>query len=115
MFDGRNASLAIVSTDADDESLRRLTPAARRALHLGLRPGGQPAVRRGAGDDAACRRFWLVLDPMLRVLLVAPLEHAGAVMAFMAGLPPSRPARRGGVSGPGAGGAARSNLGSASI
>ena len=43
----------------------------------------------GAVDaDGACRRFWLVLDPMLRVLLVAPLENVGAVMEFMAGLPP---------------------------
>jgi predicted 2-oxoglutarate/Fe(II)-dependent dioxygenase YbiX len=87
VFDGRNASLAIVSTDAGDESLRRLTPAAGVRCIWDF----DRAVSRlyGAVDaDGACRRFWLVLDPMLRVLLVAPLENVGPVMEFMAGLPP---------------------------
>ncbi len=34
-------------------------------------------------------RFWLVLDPMLRVLRTAPLDQAPAVMAFVAALPPA--------------------------
>jgi predicted 2-oxoglutarate/Fe(II)-dependent dioxygenase YbiX len=39
-------------------------------------------------DTAVYTRFWLVLDPMLRVLHVAPLSEVEAVMAFLAELPP---------------------------
>ena len=39
------------------------------------------------GYDPSCyRRFWLVLDPMLQVLRMEPLEHTEAVMAFVAAL-----------------------------
>ena len=44
-----------------------------------------------AGCDPSCyRRFWLVLDPMLQVLRMEPLEHTEAVMAFVAALPEAR-------------------------
>ena len=41
----------------------------------------------GDDDPARYTRFWLVLDPMLRVLRVAPLDQTAAVMAFLAALP----------------------------
>src|SRR3712207_1901794 len=51
-----------------------------------------------AGDRTPYARFWLVLDPMLRVLLRAPLAEAGAVMRFVAALPP--PEAHGGAEAP---------------
>ena len=87
LFDGRNASLSIVSTDPDDERLGRLKPSSGVRCIWDF----DQAVSRLYGavdDDGGCRRCWLVLDPMLRVLRVAPLENAHSVMAFVAALPP---------------------------
>jgi predicted 2-oxoglutarate/Fe(II)-dependent dioxygenase YbiX len=90
LFDDRNACLLVVSTDPDDERLGRLRQS----------PGVRPiwdfdrTVSRlygaAAGDDPSQdKSFWLVLDPMLRVLRQAPLEQAEQVMAYLATLPPS--------------------------
>jgi predicted 2-oxoglutarate/Fe(II)-dependent dioxygenase YbiX len=87
-FDDLNTCLLVVSTDPDDERTRRLRQS----------PGVRPiwdfdrAVSRLYGavadnDPSQCKPFWLVLDPMLRVLHHAPLEQAEAVMAYLATLP----------------------------
>ncbi len=87
-FDDLSACLLVVSTDPDDERLGRL----RRSP--GIRPiwDFDQAVSRlyGAAADGepSCHEgFWLVLDPMLRVLHHAPLQQAEAVMACLAALP----------------------------
>jgi peroxiredoxin len=90
LFNDLNACLLVVSTDPDDERLGRLRPS----------PGVRPVwdfdrtVSRlygAAADDDPSRYqpFWLLLDPMLRVLHHAPLEQAEAVMAGLGALPPS--------------------------
>jgi hypothetical protein len=89
LFDDTNACLVGVSTDPEDERLGRLSQSigVRHIWDFDL------AISRlygAVGDDPShYTRFWLVLDPMLRVLLVAPLERAQPVMAFVAALPPS--------------------------
>jgi len=94
LFDGANACLITVSTDPDDERLGRLQPSngVRHIWDFDLAVSRQyGAAGDEAPDDDPSRRspFWLVLDPMLRVLRVAPLENAPAVMAFVAALPPA--------------------------
>ena len=88
LFDGTNACLLAISIDPEDERQGRLRQSP------GIRPiwDIDQAISRlygaVAGDDPSrYRRFWLVLDPMLRVLRMEPLEHAEAVMAFVAALP----------------------------
>jgi predicted 2-oxoglutarate/Fe(II)-dependent dioxygenase YbiX len=96
LFDDLNACLLVVSTDPGDERPGRLRQSA------GVRPiwDFDRAVSRlygaAADDDPShCKPFWLVLDPMLRVLRQAPLEQAEQVMAYLAELPP--PAARDGA------------------
>ncbi len=88
LFDGTNACLLAISIDPEDERQGRLRQSP------GIRPiwDIDQTISRlygaVAGDDLSrYRRFWLVLDPMLRVLRMEPLEHAEAVMAFVAALP----------------------------
>jgi peroxiredoxin len=93
LFDDRHASFFGVSVDAADETSGRLSEAlpgirffwdqdraiSRRFGALGDAPGGQGPVYR-------C--FWLVLDPMLRVLASAPLSEAEQLLRLVAALPP---------------------------
>lgn len=90
LFDDINASLFYISTGPVEE------PPSNPNLFAGVRSiwDFDSAISRlyGAiGDDDPSRytRFWLVLDPMLRVLRVAPLEQANEIMAFVAALPPA--------------------------
>jgi peroxiredoxin len=48
------------------------------------------AVPRGSrlGPQTGFRRFWIVLDPMLRVLKTFPLPEHEALFAYLDGLPP---------------------------
>jgi 2OG-Fe(II) oxygenase superfamily len=96
LFDDVNVGLFIVSTDPEDERLRRF------GSFAGVRHiwDFDRAVSRLYGaipddDPSHVTRFWLVLDPMLRVLRSSPLAHARAVMEFVAALPP--PASHAGV------------------
>jgi predicted 2-oxoglutarate/Fe(II)-dependent dioxygenase YbiX/peroxiredoxin len=115
LFDDRRASLFGITIDPDDRRLGRLrqslpgirhywdfdgtvsrlygalqAPAHPDALHPA--PGDPSRLGAGHADTkrAASRYegFWLVLDPMLRVLTAAPLAQADAVMRFVAALPP---------------------------
>ena len=77
LFDDANACLVGVSTDPGDKRLGRL----RQATGVRYIWDFDLAVSRlygAVGDDDPSRytRFWLVLDPMLRVLRVAPLDQA---------------------------------------
>ena len=93
LFDDDNASLFCITTDPDDQRLKRL----RQSLP-GIRPlwdfDGAVSRLYGAeqsGSQAGSSgyiRFWLVIDPMLRILYAAPLAEAEAVMKFIAALPP---------------------------
>ena len=96
-FDDERLALFGVSVDPADEAGARVRP------HL---PGSRffwdfdlqvsrlyGAVERDArpGRGTAFRRFWIVLDPMLRVLKSFPLPEHEALFAYLGGLPP--PAR----------------------
>lgn len=88
LFDDTNACLFGISIDVEDERQSRLRQA------TGVRPiwDFDQAISRLYGaaaedDPSGYKRFWLVLDPMLRVLRMEPLEQAEAVMAYVAGLP----------------------------
>jgi hypothetical protein len=90
LFDDANACLCCVSADPQDERLGRLaaSPGVRTIWDF------DRTISRlygAAADDDPARytRFWLVLDPMLRVLRAAPLGDAAAIMAFVAALPPA--------------------------
>jgi peroxiredoxin len=90
LFDDANACLFGVSTDPDDERLTRIEPSVG-VRHIWDFDG---VISRLYGavegkDTSHYIRFWLVLDPMLRVLRVDPLEQTKAVMAFLASLPPA--------------------------
>lgn len=93
LFDDRQASFFGVSADPADETETRLSESlpgirffwdqdlaiSRRYGALGDAPEGTRPVYRG---------FWLVLDPMLRVLAAAPLAEAERVLRLVAALPP---------------------------
>jgi hypothetical protein len=85
LFDDANACLLIVSTDPDDERLVRLRQSS------GVRPvwdfDGVVSRLYGAVAGEAYQPFWLLLDPMLRVLRHAPLQQVSVVMACLATLP----------------------------
>jgi 2OG-Fe(II) oxygenase superfamily/AhpC/TSA family len=90
LFDDANACLCCVSADPDDERLGRLTASVGVRIIWDF----DRAISRlygAAGDDDPLRYtgFWLVLDPMLRVLRTAPLRDASEIMAFVAALPPA--------------------------
>jgi len=93
LFDDLQASFFGVSVDAADESrarLRESLPGIRYFWDL----DGALSRRFGAlaerpdGNGAVYRAFWLVLDPMLRVLASAPLAEAERVLDLVAALPP---------------------------
>jgi len=105
LFDDDRVCLFAVSVDPDDQRLGRLVgsmPGIRVFwdFDLGISRlyGASGAAPDAAGVPAPYSRFWLVLDPMLRVLLRAPLAEAGAVVRFAAALPP--PGAHGGAEAP---------------
>jgi predicted 2-oxoglutarate/Fe(II)-dependent dioxygenase YbiX len=91
LFDGTRACLFCVSTDPEDQHPGRLPAAGPGIIHLW---DFDLAVSRLYGaqsaDGAPYAPFWLILDPMLRVLHSAPLPEGDAVMAFLAALPASQ-------------------------
>ncbi|MGE0258133.1 MAG: 2OG-Fe(II) oxygenase [Alphaproteobacteria bacterium] len=96
-FDDTRAALFGVSIDPVDETAARVRPHLPGIrffwdfdLQVSRLYGAVPRDAR-AGSRTAFRRFWLVLDPMLRVLQSFPLPEHEALFAYLAGLPP--PAR----------------------
>jgi peroxiredoxin/predicted 2-oxoglutarate/Fe(II)-dependent dioxygenase YbiX len=97
LFDDRKVSFFGVSADQSDESsgrLREYLPGFRHFLDFDANIcrayGGVP--RETAPGKAPVRRFWLVLDPMLRVLKVLPFAQDGSdrieIFRFIESLPP---------------------------
>jgi predicted 2-oxoglutarate/Fe(II)-dependent dioxygenase YbiX/peroxiredoxin len=92
-FDGASLSFFGVSNDPADAGAGSLAPAAgvrhfadfdfaiSRAYGVMPRDGGE--------DFAALRRFWIMLDPRLRVIAVFPVDEAGnrAALRFLRNLP----------------------------
>jgi peroxiredoxin len=110
LFDDRRAALFGVSLDPEDRSQGRLQQSLPGIRHFWdfdgavsrlygalLPPSAQvPDSIDGAGGGLSTYQpFWLVLDPMLRVLARLPLAEAAAAMRYVAALPP--PERHAGV------------------
>jgi hypothetical protein len=101
-LDTENAYMIVIGTDPADEAAGHLKDgpghrvlwdddgAARRALRAVAPEGAQEA-----GPDGSPRAGWMLLDPMLRVFHVWPLEKGAEAMATLAALPP--PAQHAGV------------------
>jgi len=100
MFDDTQRCLYAVSVDPGDQSSGRLRdqlPGLRILWDFELEASRLYRVVQnaaGAGEPVAYDRCWYVLDPMLRVLLHAPMRETERVLDFVAGLPP--PERHGG-------------------
>jgi predicted 2-oxoglutarate/Fe(II)-dependent dioxygenase YbiX len=93
LFDDRRASFFGISVDPADEAsgrLREALPGLRffwdQDRTISRRFGALRELPDGAA--AAYRCFWLVLDPMLRVLASAPLAEVERVLRLIAELPP---------------------------
>lgn len=103
LFDGRHCAFFGVSLDRGDDAHARLRPdqtvfrdydgSVSRVY------GALPRDFDAKDKNVPARRFWMVLDPWLRVLKVFPFEPAGAeretVFAYLEALPP--PERSSGV------------------
>ena len=96
LFDDRKACFLGVSADRSDETAGRLRenlPGLRHLLDfdaaLSRSYGGVPLEATG---NAPVRRFWLVLDPMLRVLKAVPFSQDGSdrmqIFRYIESLPP---------------------------
>ena len=84
-FDGLNLACFLVATDAEAEAtaLDQLP-----GLRWFFDPRGEVSRLYGARDaDDADQPYWLLLDPMLRVLNKAPLEAPEPLLAELATLP----------------------------
>lgn len=96
LFDGDRASFYGVSLDPADVSENRIADSAPGIRHLLDFEGVASRLygafpKEGPVDPAATRRFWLLLDPMLRCLGVWPLGEHAALFATLERLP--RPGR----------------------
>jgi peroxiredoxin len=96
LFDDAHASFFGVTLDPRDEAQERLReryPGYRFFLDydgaVSRLYGAIPKDAEPAAGRFPVRRFWLVLDPTLRVIHIAPLgSDDGAVIDFVAALPP---------------------------
>jgi predicted 2-oxoglutarate/Fe(II)-dependent dioxygenase YbiX/peroxiredoxin len=93
LFDDERASLFGVSADPHDETsgvLREALPGIRFFWDRDQAISRQFGALRATSDGqpAVYRPFWLVLDPLLRVLACLPLTQSGRMLQLMAGLPP---------------------------
>lgn len=88
LFDDQKVQLFFVSTDPDDERLGRLRqslPGVRHIWDFDRKVSRLYGVSGGSPESVS--RCWFVLDPMLRILTIAPLRATPAVMALVADLP----------------------------
>jgi len=100
LFDDVACCLFAVSVDPNDQSdgrLRDTLPGLRILWDFNLdasRLYGVVGAAAAPGTQVGYDRCWVVLDPMLRVLLHAPMRETERVLDFLAQLPP--PERHGG-------------------
>lgn len=93
-FDDTHASFFGVSFDPADESEGRVAESVPGLRHFFDFDGavgrlyGAVARRDAAGGPHSVRRFWVVLDPSLRVVRTFALQDHAAVFAFVDALPP---------------------------
>jgi predicted 2-oxoglutarate/Fe(II)-dependent dioxygenase YbiX len=93
-LDVENAYLFVIGTDPEDERAGRLKDGRGRRI-LWDDDGSARRAFRAVEPDGALRPGWLLLDPMLRVFGVWPLERGAEAMNTLAMLPP--PAAHAGV------------------
>ncbi len=93
-LDTVNAYMLVIGTDPEDERLSRIADGQGHRV-LWDDTGAARAAFRAVAPDGALRTGWLLLDPMLRVFGVWPLEDGAEAMATLAALPP--PAEHAGV------------------
>lgn len=94
MFDDDRMSLFGVSIDPSDASTGRVRGYLPGVRHfwdwdrsISKQYGSLP-VDSIPGDGSTVRRFWMVLDPMLRVMRAFPLKQHDAVFEYLRTLPP---------------------------
>ncbi|HYC03230.1 MAG TPA: 2OG-Fe(II) oxygenase [Azospirillaceae bacterium] len=89
LFDDIRASFFGVSTDpADQDRLRQRTPGIRYFWDFQYRLSRLYGALSGDGGADAHSPFWLLLDPMLRVLSTGPLEAVDTMLDRLSALPP---------------------------
>ena len=91
LFDDRRASFFGISVDPADEAsgrLRAALPGVRFFWDHDRTISRRFGALRDAANGEVYQSFWLVLDPMLRVLASAPLAEVERVLRLVAGLPP---------------------------
>lgn len=86
-LDVTNAALIVIGTDPEDERQGRLKDGPGRRV-LWDDDGAARRAFRALSDGGALRPGWLLLDPMLRVFGVWPLEEGAEAMATLAACPP---------------------------
>ncbi len=87
VFDVTHAAMIVLGTDPEDERNGRLKDGTGRRVLWDEGAEGRRALRAEA-PDGTLRTGWLLLDPMLRVFGVWPLEQGAEAMATLAHLPP---------------------------
>jgi predicted 2-oxoglutarate/Fe(II)-dependent dioxygenase YbiX/peroxiredoxin len=94
LFDDRQISLFGVSVDPSDEAenrLRQSLPGIRHFWDFDLAVSklyGATTQDAVPGPKVIYRSFWLLLDPMLRVMRVAPIAATAQLLDEIAALPP---------------------------
>jgi predicted 2-oxoglutarate/Fe(II)-dependent dioxygenase YbiX len=86
-LDGTRAFGVILGSDAEDERSGRLAEAPGTRVLWDDDSSAHRALRAIAPDGSR-RRGWMLLDPMLRVLAVWPLDQGTEAMAALRRLPP---------------------------
>jgi predicted 2-oxoglutarate/Fe(II)-dependent dioxygenase YbiX len=86
-LDTDNAYMVVIGTEPEDERAGRLRDAAGIRVLWDDDGSARRSLRAEPQDGAACTG-WLLLDPMLRVFGVWPLEQGAEAMATLAMLPP---------------------------
>ncbi|MBU8536384.1 2OG-Fe(II) oxygenase [Falsiroseomonas tokyonensis] len=82
-----HAYLLVIGTDPADEQAGRITDGHGRRV-LWDDTGAARQAFRATEADGSLRPGWVLLDPMLRVFAVWPLEAGAEAMATLAALPP---------------------------
>lgn len=104
LFDDERASLFAITIDRADEARMKDGVGVRFALDMDSEMSRlYGSVSHDDGEGVGYRPLWIVLDPMMRIMRVAPMEGdlgsvAEDVMHYVAALPP--PSRASGIETP---------------
>jgi predicted 2-oxoglutarate/Fe(II)-dependent dioxygenase YbiX len=86
-LDSVHGYMLVIGIDPADEQAGRLVDGQGRRV-LWDDDGSARRALRAVGPDGGLRTGWVLLDPMLRVFQVWPLEQGAEAMATLAALPP---------------------------